>query len=76
MGSVDDSYDNGLAESITGLYNDEVIARYKPWQHCKGVELGALEWVDGVTTGVCSILSGGYLRLDSRHRTTIHCLSW
>ena len=45
VGSVGDSYDNALAESIIGLYKSEVIARRGPWRHCEAVELATLEWV-------------------------------
>ena len=39
VGSVGDSYDNALAESIIGLYKTELIARRGPWRHCEAVEL-------------------------------------
>ena len=45
VGSVGDSYDNALAESIIGLYKTELIARRGPWRHCEAVELATLEWV-------------------------------
>ena len=32
MGSVGDSYDNALAETINGLYKAEVIHRRGPWR--------------------------------------------
>ena len=46
VGSVGDSYDNALAESIIGLYKTELIARRGPWRHCEAVELATLQWVD------------------------------
>src|SRR5690606_35522926 len=46
VGSVGDSYDNALAESIIGLYKTEVIRRRGPWRHLDGVEYATLEWVD------------------------------
>ena len=46
VGSVGDSYDNALAESINGLYQTEVIRRKGPWQHVEAVEYATLEWVD------------------------------
>ena len=46
MGSVGDSYDNALAESVMGLYKTEVIRRRGPWRSIEGVELTTLEWVD------------------------------
>ena len=45
VGSVGDSYDNALAESIIGLYKTELIARRGPWRTCEAVELATLEWV-------------------------------
>lgn len=46
VGSVGDSYDNALAESVIGLYKTEVIRRRGPWRHLEDVEFATLEWVD------------------------------
>lgn len=46
VGSVGDSYDNALAESVIGLYKTEVIHRRGPWRHAEAVEFATLEWVD------------------------------
>ena len=46
VGSVGDSYDNALAETINGLYKAEVIHR-KSWQALEKVEWATLTWVDG-----------------------------
>jgi putative transposase len=46
VGSVGDSYDNALAETIIGLYKTEVIRRRGPWRGIDDVEYGTLEWVD------------------------------
>ena len=46
VGSVGDSYDNALAESVIGLYKTELIRRRGPWRNLDGVEFGTLEWVD------------------------------
>jgi transposase InsO family protein len=46
VGSVGDSYDNALAETINGLYKAEVIWRKGPWQSLDQVEYATLEWVD------------------------------
>jgi transposase InsO family protein len=46
VGSVGDSYDNALAETINGLYKAEVIHRCGPWRSFEAVELATLEWVD------------------------------
>ena len=45
VGSVGDSYDNGLAESIIGLYKTEVIRPRGPWRGLEAVEFATLEWV-------------------------------
>ena len=46
VGSVGDSYDNALAETIIGLYKTEVIRHRGPWRHIDAVEYATLEWVD------------------------------
>ena len=46
VGSVGDSYDNALAESINGLYKTEVIYRRGPWRSIDAVEYATLLWVD------------------------------
>jgi transposase InsO family protein len=45
VGSVGDSYDNALAETINGLYKAEVIHRRAPWRSLEAVEFATLEWV-------------------------------
>ena len=46
VGSVGDSYDNALAETIIGLFKTEVIRRQGPWRNLDEVELATFEWVD------------------------------
>ena len=46
VGSVGDSYDNALAETINGLYKTEVIRRRGPWKNIEAIEYATLEWVD------------------------------
>ena len=46
VGSVGDSYDNALVETINGLYKAEVIHRRGPWRTLEAVEYATLEWVD------------------------------
>jgi putative transposase len=46
VGSIGDSYDNALAETINGLYKAEVIWRRSPWRSLEAVEFATLEWVD------------------------------
>ncbi|ANY82277.1 transposase (plasmid) [Microvirga ossetica] len=47
LGSVGDSYDNALAETVIGLFKTEVIHRRGPWRSFESVEFATLEWVDG-----------------------------
>jgi transposase InsO family protein len=46
VGSVGDSYDNVMAETINGLYKTEVIRHRGPWRNIDAVEYATLEWVD------------------------------
>jgi len=45
VGSIGDSYDNALAESVIGLFKTEVIRRRGPWRQIEDVEFATLEWV-------------------------------
>jgi transposase InsO family protein len=45
VGSVGDSYDNALAETVIGLFKTEVIHRRGPWRSFEAVEFATLEWV-------------------------------
>jgi putative transposase len=46
VGSVGDSDDNALAETINGLFKADVIHRRGPWRSFEAVEYATLEWVD------------------------------
>jgi transposase InsO family protein len=46
VGSIGDSYDNALAETINGLYKAELIRPNGPWKNLEEVEFATLEWVD------------------------------
>jgi transposase InsO family protein len=46
VGSVGDSYDNALAETVIGLFKTEVIHRRRPWRSFEAVAFATLEWVD------------------------------
>ena len=50
VGSVGDSYDNALAESIIGLFKTEVINFLGPWKSVSQVEWETLKWVDWYNT--------------------------
>lgn len=42
VGSVGDSYDNALAETINGLYKTEVIHKNGPWKNLDDAERATL----------------------------------
>ena len=46
VGSVGDSYDNALAETVIGLFKTEVIRQHGPWKNVEEVEFATLTWVD------------------------------
>jgi transposase InsO family protein len=46
VGSVGDSYDNALAETINGLFKAEVIHRRGPWRSFEAIEYATFEWVN------------------------------
>jgi putative transposase len=45
VGSVGDSYDNAMAETIIGLFKTEVIKHRKPWKTKGQVEWETIKWV-------------------------------
>jgi transposase InsO family protein len=51
VGSVGDSYDNALADTVIGLFKTEVIRRCGPWRTMEAVEFATLDWL------TCSPLS-------------------
>lgn len=50
IGSVGDSYDNALAESVIGLYKTECVRRDGPWRTVDDLELATLSWVHWFNT--------------------------
>lgn len=46
VGTVGDSYDNALAESVIGLFKTEVIKQLGPWKNATDVEGETMHWVD------------------------------
>jgi len=50
VGSVGDSYDNALAESVIGLFKTEVVRRRGPWRGLEDVEFATLHWVSWYNT--------------------------
>jgi putative transposase len=48
IGSIGDSFDNALAETVNGYYKSELIygpTRTSPWKTVEDVELATLAWV-------------------------------
>jgi putative transposase len=46
VGTVGDSFDNALAETMNGLYKTELIKPRGPWRTLDAVEIATAEWVD------------------------------
>ena len=45
VGTVGDSYDNALAETVNGLYKAELIHAKRIWESVEAVELATMGWV-------------------------------
>ena len=73
VGSIDDSYDNALVETINGIQKTEVIYRRGPWLSFEAVEYATLEWVNWFN-------NRGLLNLSThptrRSRAAIFLLCW
>ena len=50
IGTIADSFDNALAETVNGLYKTELIRRRAPWRTVDDVELATLGWVHWFNT--------------------------
>jgi putative transposase len=59
VGTVGDSYDNALAESIIGLYKTEVIDHLGPWETPARVEAATSEWASWYNTARVMRRTGG-----------------
>jgi putative transposase len=46
VGTVGDSFDNALAETMNGLYKTELIKPRGPWRTLDAIEIATAEWVD------------------------------
>jgi len=42
VGSVGDSFDNALAETLNGLYKTELVHRQGPWRNMQDLEMATL----------------------------------
>lgn len=45
VGSVGDSYDNALAETVNGLFKAELIHSQRIWESTQAVEIATMGWV-------------------------------
>ena len=45
IGSIGDSYDTALAETVNSLYKTELIRQQGPWRSIDDVEVATLSWV-------------------------------
>jgi putative transposase len=50
IGSVGDSFDNALAESVIGTYKTELIKRFGPWKDDRHLNLETARWVHWYNT--------------------------
>ncbi len=50
IGTVGDSYDNAMAESVIGLYKTELVWRAGPWRTAEELELATLLYVEWFNT--------------------------
>lgn len=46
VGSVGDSYDNAMAESLNGTFKAELIGLHGPWRSRRDLEIAIIEWID------------------------------
>jgi putative transposase len=46
VGTVGDAYDNGLAETVIGLFKTELIRRRGPWRTVEQVEAATMNYID------------------------------
>ena len=44
VGTVGDSCDNAMAETINGLYKTELVYNLGPWKSIQALELAKLKW--------------------------------
>jgi putative transposase len=50
IGTVGDSYDNAMAESLNGIYKTELVKPGGPWKTTDQLEYATFEWVDWYNT--------------------------
>ncbi|MEG0323922.1 MAG: integrase core domain-containing protein [Raoultibacter sp.] len=50
IGSVGDSYDSALAETIDGAYKTELVKKFGPWECIEQLKLETARWVNWFNT--------------------------
>ena len=75
IGTVGDSYDNALAETVNGYYKAELIRgparEARPWKTVEDVELATLGWVHWHNTTACTATSATSHQQSSSKRSTL-----
>ena len=70
IGSVGDSYDNALAESVIGLYKTECVRHDGPWRGVDDLELATLSWVHWFNTQPAALQRSATSHRSSTNRPT------
>ena len=74
IGTVADSYDNALAETINGYYKAECVYGpdpHRPLEDVEEVELATLAWVHWHNTTGCTATATTYPQPSSKQRSTL-----
>nr|WP_231988563.1 IS3 family transposase [Nakamurella panacisegetis] len=74
IGTVGDSFDNALAETVNGYYKAELIygpGRPGPWRTVEDVELATLGWVHWHNTARLHATSAIYHQQSTKPRSTL-----
>ena len=76
IGSVGDTFDNALAETVNGYYKAELIRRAHtcgPWKTVADVELATLSWVHWHNTSSAARLPRRHPTQPSTSRQLLRC---
>jgi putative transposase len=46
IGSIGDSYDNAMAESLNGTFKAELVKLHGPWRTRRQLEIAVIKWID------------------------------
>ena len=77
IGTIGDSYDNSMAESVIGLYKTECVHHEGPWREVDHLELATLNWVwwynhTRLHSAIGHVPPIEYETTHYRHNTTRH----